>query len=327
MTTGELQTSSGASLNSIRSHPAETTAFQWRFVQLSDPHLGSQLDGRWNNNFICTMMPDVIRCLRRDLARLKPDFILATGDLASDRTIDAVYAARDLLDSLGFPYYPMGGNHDFSSEETRAWFLDAFQHRLPVKDTVYSFTHKNLHFCVLDPWWVWEDGSLFPASEPQIAAVQNRTLKGARWAVPPHQLAWLEDDLSAHSSIATVVSVHYPAVPIPTRLKRPGMQDGGFLQNGALLVDVLRKYPQVRVVITGHVHMHFIENLGGLLHVTTGALPEYPTEYRDFHVYDDRIEVHTCGLSDSSFAARSLIPGNEWTSGEPQDRTAVIPLR
>jgi 3',5'-cyclic AMP phosphodiesterase CpdA len=298
----------------------------WRFVQVSDPHLGSRVDGRWNNNFLCTMMPDVIRCLRRDLAEVKPDFILATGDLASERSIDAIYAARDLLDSLGFPYYPMGGNHDFANDQMRAWFLDAFQHRLPVKDTVYSFSHKNLHFCVLDPWWVWQDESLCPSSEPAIAEAQKRTLKGARWAVPPHQLAWLEQDLAAHDSVATIVSTHYPAVPIPMRLKRPGMQDGGCLQNGGLLMEMLRRHPQVKALITGHVHLHFIEEVDRIVHITTGALPEFPTEYRIFEVHEDHIEIGTRGLSDSSFAARSLIPGNEWTAGEERDRSAVVRL-
>ena len=81
----------------------------WRFVQISDQHLGSQIDGQWNNRFLCSMMPDVIRCLKRDLTGLQPEFILATGDLSSQQTRDAMFAARDLLDSLGFPYYPMGG--------------------------------------------------------------------------------------------------------------------------------------------------------------------------------------------------------------------------
>ncbi len=72
--------------------------------------------------------------------------------------------------------------------------------------------------------------------------------------------------------------------------------------------------------------MHFIEVRDGITHVCTGALPEYPTEYRDICVYEDRMEVTTRGLSDASFAARSLIPGNEWTAGEPEDRTATISL-
>ena len=104
------------------------------------------------------------------------------------------------------------------------------------------------------------------------------------------------------------------------------MKNGGCLDNGPLLIELLKKRPQVKGIFSGHVHMHFIEVRDGLTHVITGALPEYPTEYRDIHVHDDRIEIYTRGLSDSSFAARSLIPGNGWTAGQPGDRTASIRL-
>lgn len=298
----------------------------WRFVQLSDPHLGSTVDGRWNNSFLCTMMPAVIKCLKRDLAELAPEFILATGDIVSLQTRDAMFAARDLMDSLGLPYYPMGGNHDFVLEDSRAWFLEAFHAHLPERKTYYSFTHRGLHFCVLDPWWQWADNSLSEISETSVLEHLDKDLKGARWALPPHQFEWLEKDLSLHSGLPTVVASHYPAIPIPDRLCRPGMKNGGCLENGPLLIDLLRNHRQVKMVISGHVHMHFIEMLDGLTHVTTGALPEFPTEYRDVQVYDDHLEVHTRGLSDTSFAARSLIPGREWTSGHPCDRRAIVSL-
>ncbi len=298
----------------------------WRFVQLSDPHLGSQRDGVWNNAFICTMMPDVIRCLKDDLKELAPDFILATGDLSSHQTRDSMFAARDLLDSLGFPYYPMGGNHDFVYKDSRAWFKEAFYAHLPTGETYYSFTHKNLHFCVLDPWWKWSDGQLSPMSEKVVARTQTRNLEGARWEVPPEQLAWLVEDLNAHRDTPTIVATHYPAVRIPERMRRPGMQDGGCLDNGGALVELLRGQPQVFAVMAGHVHLHFIERDNGLAHITTGALPEFPTEYRDIQVYNDRIEISTRGLSDTSFAARSLIPGKDWTAGQPQDRYATLRL-
>jgi len=298
----------------------------WRFVQLSDPHLGSQVDGEWNNRFLCTMMPEVIGCLRRDLAELKPDFLLVTGDIANHQTRDAMFAARDLLDSLGFPYYPMGGNHDFVIEESRDWFLEIFGSHLPVKDTVYSFTHKHLHFCVLDPWWKWQDGTLCAVSEKTVLDPTQVSATGSRWAVPPHELAWLEDDLAAHDSLPTLVALHYPAVPIPTRMLRPGVKDAGHLDNGDLLIELLERHRQVRAIISGHVHMHFVEAQDGLTHIVTGALPEFPTEYRDYQVYADRIEMRTCRLSDASLAARSLIPGKDWTAGEERDRTATLRL-
>ena len=298
----------------------------WRFVQLSDPHLGSTVDGEWNNRFLCSMMPDVMLCLKKDLAKLEPDFILATGDISSHQTRDAMFAARDLMDSLGFPYYPMGGNHDFVNEHSRKWFLEAFHAHLPGKSTVYSFDHKNLHFSVLDAWWKWSDGAISEVSEETVAQNQEKNLNGARWELPPHQLEWLDDDLSKHAGTPTIVTNHYPAIPIPDRLRHAGMRDGGCLENGADLIALVKNHPQVKALFAGHVHMHFIERENGLTHVTTGALPEYPTEYREIQVFDDRLEVLTRGLSDSSFSARSLIPGREWTTGDEQDRRATIPL-
>lgn len=298
----------------------------WRFVHLSDPHLSSERDGEWNNRFLCSMMPGVMRCLASDLAKLQPEFILATGDIASTTTREAMLDARDAMDSLGIPYYPVGGNHDFVVEESRDWFREAFAERLPDGKTYYSFDHNNLHFVMLDWNWVWSDGTLHPESEAAIADSQEKTLAGARWAVPDDMLAWLERDLSESGVMATIVAVHFPAVRIPERMRRPKMRDGGALDNGAELIALLKRFPRVKALFSGHVHIHFIESLGGITQVVTGALPEFPTEYRDVHVYPDRLEIHTRGLSDASFAERARIPGNEWTQGMPQDRFAIIPL-
>jgi 3',5'-cyclic AMP phosphodiesterase CpdA len=296
----------------------------WRFAQVSDPHLASQRDGIWNNRFLCTMMPDVMECLAHDLAVLKPDFLLVTGDIASTQTREAMLEARDSMESLGIPYYPMGGNHDFVLEDSRDWFLEAFQHRLPVPQTYYAFTHKNLHFCVLDAWWMWSDGTLCEVSEASVARDLDTTLKGARWAIPPHQLTWLAEDLRQNPDITTVIAVHYPAIPIPTRLHRPDFNNGGCLENGELLMECLAKYPQVKAIFSGHVHLNFVERCNGITQVVTGALPEFPTEYRDIRVFEDRMEIQTLGLSDPEFATRSLIPGKNWTAGESEDRKVVI---
>jgi 3',5'-cyclic AMP phosphodiesterase CpdA len=298
----------------------------WRFVQITDPHLGSYTDGRWNNGFIGTMMPDVMRCLRRDLLEIRPEFILATGDLASGATRDTVFAGRDLMDWLGCPYYPMGGNHDFVTDESRRWFREAYHARLPGGRTYYSFTQHGLHFTVLDPMWLWRDGSLMPVPEANMKAVAEPGADRGRWALPMEQLAWLDADLGIHEGQPAVVACHYPAIGIPERMRRPGMADAGHLENGGDMIAVLRSHPNVRAIFSGHLHMNIIEIVESVTHVITAALPEYPTEYREIAVHDDRIVVTTRGLSDPSFAARSLIEGKEWTSGEAQDRSATIAL-
>lgn len=298
----------------------------WRFVQVTDPHLASTYDGEWNHKVICTMMPDLMACLGRDLRALAPDFILATGDIASKQTRAAMLEARDLMDSLGIPYYPMGGNHDLVLEESRGWFVEAFSQCLPEPRPYYSFSHKNLHFVVLDPWWLWGDGTLSPVSEASMAEKQDTDVRGARWALPPDQFLWLEQDLRSHSHEHTVVAIHYPPIPAPARLKFPGFKDSGKLENGPLLMEVLSSYPQVKAVFTGHVHMNYIEEEHGITQVTTSALPEFPCEYREIQVYDDRLEIFTRGLSDSSFAERSLVPSRRVTEGSPADRRRTISL-
>lgn len=296
----------------------------WSFVQITDPHLGSYIDGRWNNAFLCTMMPDVMRCLRRDLQEIQPRFVLATGDLASQPTRDAMFAARDFMDWLNVEYYPMGGNHDFVVEESRAWFLEAYHAHLPERNTYYSFDHEDLHFAVLDPWWMWTDGTLHPSSQRQVNLISDTDDDRPRWALPDEQLAWLDSDLKAHRSRPTVIGCHYPAIGIPDRVRRPEMNDAGSLQNGDALIQLLRDHPQVKAMFSGHLHMNIVEMVNGVAHVVTSALPEYPTEYREVLVYEDRLKIATRGLSDPTFAARSLIPGFGWTAGQPCDRTATV---
>lgn len=298
----------------------------WRFVQVSDPHLASNYDGEWNHKVICTMMPQVMECLARDLAALQPDFILATGDIVSSQTHEAMLAARDAMDSLGQPYYPMGGNHDFVVEQSRRWFLDAYSAHLPERRTYYSFTHKNLHFAVLDAWWLWSDDTLSPVSEQSVMEIMDKDIRGARWALPQEQFDWLEQDLRASGDIPAVIAIHYPPIPAPPRIKYDGFRDAGKLENGPQLLEFLARFKQVKAIFTGHVHSNFIEQRHGITQVSTAAMPEFPCEYREIEVYDDRLEVHTRGLSDPSFAARSLIPGHRMTAGMEPDRRVTISL-
>ncbi len=228
-----------------------------------------------------------------------------------------------MLESLDVPYYPVGGNHDFYCMESRAWFLEAYAHRLPTPNTVYSFTHKGLRFCVLDPWWVWRDGALMPIAEPDVAKKQEIKLRDTRWALPPEQFVWLESVLNAFPEQPTCVATHYPVVSLPEYFYQSDYNFAGALENGEMLADVLSKYPQVKVIFSGHVHTNAISKGNGILHISTSALPEYPVEFREVLVYKNRIEIKTHGLSNPSYAQRSLIQSHEYTAGREADRVAV----
>lgn len=299
----------------------------WRFVHITDPHLASDRDGVWNNNFLCTMMPQVMDCLREDLQALNPDFLLISGDIVSNTTRESVMRARDMVESLGFPYYPLGGNHDCYSEESRQWFLEAYAHRLPENKAWYSFTHQGIRFCALDPWWMHQDGSLSPSAEKEAEEMQQFTLNNMRWALPEEQTLWLEKELAAAVESSVCIASHFPMLPVPDRLQQQGFKNAGNLENGKEIADKIATFRKVRLVLSGHVHANTIQQYEGVYHVTTSSLPEYPVEYRVIEILDDQWNITTQKLSDPSFAQRSLLPGQGFTAGLPEDRELSIKIQ
>lgn len=290
----------------------------WRFIQVSDPHLGSQAHNDRNGRIESVLIPEVISCLRHDLSELQPDFLVVTGDIARCESRDAVFAARDFMDSLGFPYYPMGGRSDFQYKQSRQWFTEAFGACLPGAQTSYSFTHQDIHFCVLDPWWRWADGTEMPFSEGDDS-VPN-------WVIPISQLAWLEADLMEHDEEATIIAMHPPAILPQKESTREAVLARGVLENAAALLELLENHAQVKLVISGSAHTHYIAKEAGLTQIVTGSLTQYPVEFRDIHVHDDRFEIHTKGLSNSLYASQTMTREKEWARGEDEDRYAVIPF-
>lgn len=307
-----------ASLSFLWYRVDERGSGMWRFIQFSDPHLGSQVHSTRNGRVESALIPAMVACLRHDVAELQPDFLIVTGDIARPDSRDAVFAARDLMDSLDVPYYPMGGSSDFRYEHSREWFVEAFGAHLPDCKTHYSFTHKDLHVCVLDPWWCWENGTLMPFGEDDVSP--------PRWVIPPDQFEWLEDDLRQHSEEATIIAVHPPSILPDPEVTRNKVLPRGGLENARLLVEHLTAHEQVKLLLSGGVHAHYIAREAGLTQVVTGALTEYPVEFRDIHVHEDRLEVHTKGLSNATYASQSMVHEKEWAKGADEDRFAVIPL-
>ncbi len=294
----------------------------WRFIHLTDTHLGGDRDDDGFHRIIRTFMPDAIACLRRDLRRITPDFVLITGDIAAAQHRDAYFAARDLLDSFSVPYYPLAGNCDHAHEEGRRCFNEAFLPHLPGGDTHFTFTHKGLRFIALDPWWVRPDGSLAPH--------RVRPDSPLRWAVPPAQRQWLQETLASDPSTPTVVACHYPLAEPESPPETEAPHRGGLEQPDALL-DILSVHPQVRLYLCGHAHRHHIQPLGGessrVRQVITAAFCEYPVEFRVIEVGETHLELTTAGLSTPRFAEESFVEANRWTAGGDEHRSLRVALQ
>lgn len=195
-------------------------------LQLSDPHLLMQPDGR------CRGLP-ALACLQHgwrqalaQLAPMRPDLLLISGDLCHDESWGGYARLRDWLQAelapLGIPAALLAGNHDHpalmrAALAGRAWLAPA---AVPLGS--WRLLLLNTH----------------------------RAASLAGW-IEAKQRHWLADQLGS-TTAPLLLALHHPPVPIG----HAGL-DAIALQHADALLALLSHQPQLRGVVFGHVHQHW----------------------------------------------------------------------
>ncbi|HOK09325.1 MAG TPA: metallophosphoesterase [Candidatus Hydrogenedens sp.] len=299
---------------------------KWNLIHSSDFHLGYDPDGIWNNRILTSISFDILRCFLKDVVQYHPDFIIVTGDVCSCEDESLEKEIRKIFDTINIPFYLLGGNHDLKTHQSRSRVLKYFDKHFPTSRFTYSFTYKNLHFCMLEVSWVWDDLTVHAIRDPSQIKNMKETHSGIQWVLAEEHAEWLKEELKTCRDKPVVVSIHCPLFPIPDRCKYDGYRDSGILTNAEEVLDILYQHPKTCVVLSGHMHMNYIVQNKNVVQITTSALCEYPIEFRRIIVSPEYMEVETLGLSDKSFAEKSLIHGREMVRGAPEDRHFTIPL-
>jgi 3',5'-cyclic-AMP phosphodiesterase len=196
------------------------TQVDLRFAHISDLHILADASRRQYGVDTAAILRQAIEMLNR----LRPDFVVAGGDLISDEAEGSYRRLQELLQPLEAPIHLLMGNHD-----ARAAFRRVFRPLdTPTADPVCgAFEVGGLRFVLLD--------SSLPGRE--------------EGALSTDQLRWLEAELRAHPDRTTWLFLHHQPLPIYVRwLDRLGLMDAE-----PFLVLVAR-HPQVAVVAYGHVH-------------------------------------------------------------------------
>jgi 3',5'-cyclic-AMP phosphodiesterase len=163
----------------------------------------------------------------------KPDCLLLTGDISQDDSAASYEYARSRIGPLQIPTYWLRGNHDQNGAAIAALNGDRI-----VADK--SFEQGGWRFILLDSMVLDEPGGRLAES----------------------QLAYLEQQLQ--DTKPTLVAVHHH--PIACGLA--GMDAIG-LVNAADLFAVLDGYPQVKLVINGHIHQESVAERAGVKYLGT----------------------------------------------------------
>src|SRR5512140_2364036 len=183
------------------------------------------------------------------------EFLLHTGDVVNKDLPREWDTYRDTTASFRKPLRVVIGNHELYGGGTP----EKFAERFGLPGTSWSFTHRDAHFAIVD---------------------------NAKGTFPDNTLAWLDRDLAAHpkgkDGITTlIVAMHIP--PASGR-SRPHGTRYGYEERSATLLAILKRH-RVDAVLSGHEHMQYVEDWGGVLVLISGGAGAPLAPFQSFGFY------------------------------------------
>jgi 3',5'-cyclic-AMP phosphodiesterase len=204
-------------------------------AQLTDTHLFS--DDR-QTMLGCPTNPSfhkVVESIRQ--LNPQPDVLLMTGDLTQDETVESYEYLRSLIDPLQIPAYWIPGNHDQSLADMEQVLNSEFIS--PAK----QFQQGEWNFILLNSM--------------MLGQVQGR--------LSTEELTRLEQQLQTCEQPAIVV-LHHPPLPVGAEC-----MDKIRLENSEELFAILDRFPQVKLVVFGHIHHAFEQQRQAVHYMGTPA--------------------------------------------------------
>jgi hypothetical protein len=232
------------------------------------------------------------------------DFLVSPGD------IDPPAAVRTAIDQtlgVGFPWFPVVGNHEAETAADMAYLrgygvadqLSAATGFTPgpgvAAGTTYSFDAGGAHFVVLNEYFDGAVDDLMPA-DAELAGDVSSAL-----------LAWLDADLTAAAARSprwVFVVGHEPAWVLPDAdrgsARHVGTSLDAYPQNRDAFWELLREHG-VTAYVCGHTHSASAAELGGVLQLDTGhargtADDSAPSTFLRIDLYDTLGVVSTYRL-------------------------------
>jgi 3',5'-cyclic AMP phosphodiesterase CpdA len=209
-----------------------------------------------------------------------------------------------------WPIHHVAGNHDL---HPKLGGLSAWQRELgnqtgaPRPDVAYrSLRHRGWRILLLDT----------------ASAVHFDT--DGHGLVDAAQLGWLQAELDASAAGGErvllvghqlLVQPREPSGAVVSWLEVPV----DMVENANQVLNLLSRYPHVRLSLHGHVHANSLTTYGGIAFVTTSSASEYPMQWREVIVRECEIEMRTRTLPVAS-ETLAMSRQREAGRGDPDER-------
>ncbi len=250
----------------------------FKMVFLPDAHISFKEEDGWilyKESFV--IFQDVIKNLKT-VPEL--DYVVFGGDLTDndDNKLGDLPMFLDTLEDVNFQYFAILGDRDADLKEgyTKQDFCSEFRSN--------GFENPNITYWMQQP----ADNLLFIGLDTSI----NNELKGK---ISSDELLWLDDILKANPDKFTVIFMHHPAIPT-TQVDKTAWKSF-LLENSEEFLKVINKYPQVKLIFSGHHHNFAVQNINNKLFVSTPSIVTYPNSYKIIKVYPDRLEIENKDIS------------------------------
>lgn len=221
-----------------------------RVLQLTDPHLMASADGALLGVNTRDSLDAVIAQVLK--AHGQPDLILATGDLAQDGSEEAYRVLGDRLGVFACGSAWLAGNHD---------------HAELLGQVAARYGADRRH--IVQGGWQF---ILLDSSVPEKVVGE----------LAQAELDFLAEKLGQHPHLPALVTLHHH----PVDIEADWMSDIG-LRNRADFWRVIDRFPQVKVVLWGHIHQAHEQCRNGVqLLATPSTCIQFTSGAREFSVED-----------------------------------------
>lgn len=262
----------------------------FNFAHITDLHL--DVNGESNWQYREKSIPLFIDALRQ-LQRLpKLNFVVFGGDQIhyGPNDKESLDVFQKWTAHLNMPYYVLLGNTEVSPV--------AGVSKLNKEDFIRAWTSRGLRPGHTS--WAFE-----PVKNVRVIGF-DVTVEGKPYGEAGLlELKWLEGELKENKSKKLIILfTHQLLMPASPRDKSPEWSFW-MVKNHARVTEIIGRYPNVRLVVSGHHHASKVETAGKITYVSDPAVVTYPCSFRSFSVTRQGIHLRNVALDDKAAVNRA----------------------
>lgn len=233
-------------------------------LQLTDTHLFANPDGKLYSINTREKLVEVIHHAKKTLDQV--DVVILTGDLVHDESRVGYAVLNSMLSKFDCPKYYLPGNHDDP---------------VLMNEMLESCANDNLVSIMSGAW--------------SIVLLDSSVRGKVEGAITDDMLARVEKYLIDNTEKYILVALHHHIIDVGS----PWL-DALNLHNHTQLTGMLEKFPNVKLVINGHVHQEIDTLRNGIQYLGTpatcfqfaiksenGGIDDRPPAYRHIVLHDD----------------------------------------